>query len=288
LENQLKDDRWVIRDDGSGQEDKMAWSAVTSFMQLEINAAAGPSVPSTSISPPAASLPSTSAPVSSDIVDVSDADWLSEPCPFDSDAESPAEDELGDYEGHDPGWRLPSNFQSKKHPFTERRVGAAMSRDSFGEGGPTPVKLFLHMFAIEVWKLGVLYTNLYATHYEIANWVTLTLPELLEWLSIVLFMGVVQMADYRRHWSSDPMFKKEFPANTMTENRWQAIKNNLHFHDTLQEKREKAKRRSTVAMKVKAFLEPLRKKCMTSWIPSENIAVDEMGIKFKGRHGAKQ
>jgi hypothetical protein len=43
----VKEDRWVIRDDGTGQEDSMAWSAVTAFMQLDSNAAAGPSVPST-------------------------------------------------------------------------------------------------------------------------------------------------------------------------------------------------------------------------------------------------
>ena len=100
----------------------------------------------------------------------------------------------------------------------------------------SPADLFLLFFSMRSIGIIVANTNAYAKHLgtklKSLKWFPLTATEFLAFLSIIFFMGMVEVPVMRDYWNNDNFFGQDFIRNSgMSHHRFQNILAALHVCD---------------------------------------------------------
>ena len=145
----------------------------------------------------------------------------------------------------------------------------------------SPVKIFSLLTGLEeLLELIVEQSNLYA-HQNGRNF-TVTKEELKAFLGINFVMAINQLPTIAESWKVDNMIGNNGIQNTMIQNRFCKILQNLHFADNRQDDK------TNKAIKMRPVIDHLNSKFFE--VPSNDSeqSIDEHMVKFKGRSGMKQ
>lgn len=218
-----------------------------------------------------------------DIPSDSDDGWIDS----DDDTVQETEDDDAEYDDIDddeiappipPRSWMPSastNFDSSKYDFAGNRPP-----QMFLPGGSDPMTYFKYLLTDQILEDIVRESNLFASQKDPAIDLQLTKDELLKFIGTVLYMSCVKIPNTRYYWSSD--VGQEPIKRAFCINRWERIKNNIHFSDnaTAPPRTDPNYDRS---YKIRPFLDSLRERFMS--IPmEENLCVDEQMIPTKVLH----
>lgn len=143
----------------------------------------------------------------------------------------------------------------------------------------SPLQYFKQFFSEDILDIIVGQTNLYAIQCDANKPLSLTRKELEQFLGRVLYMSLFGLPGTRMFWNKACRVSQV--ADTMTLNRWEAIKKSLHFsvNEERQEENDDPLHKIRLAMQ---SLTHLTSKPMS--IPmGEKLAVDEQMVPFKGR-----
>ena len=144
---------------------------------------------------------------------------------------------------------------------------------------PTEI-LYLVTELEELLELIAEQSNLYA-HQNGRNF-TVTKEELKAFLGINFVMAINQLPTIAESWKVDNMIGNNGIQNTMIQNRFCKILQNLHFADNRQDDK------TNKAIKMRPVIDHLNSKFFE--VPSNDSeqSIDEHMVKFKGRSGMKQ
>lgn len=178
-----------------------------------------------------------------------------------------------------------SNCLKNVKIFDEISVGPKVDLDV-----ETPINMFLHIFPDSLCDHIVFQTNLYALQKAGGNANAFTptnLQEIKRFLSINLMMGVKKMPSYRDYWSSRSELRDPFISSLMPRDRFSWLLGHVHLNDNSLEPNRESPNYDKL-YKLRPFLDKLSETFMNSFEPSQNQAIDESMIRFKGRSYLKQ
>lgn len=130
-------------------------------------------------------------------------------------------------------------------------------------------------------------TNIYAEQTNTTNWTDITADELKAYIGCHIIMGIHKLPNLKAYWSSDPLLRVDAVADTMTENRFEKITQNLHLNNN-ENLLPKTHADYDKLHKVRPLLDLLNENIGKIYDPSSFVTVDESMIKFKGRCVLKQ
>lgn len=136
-------------------------------------------------------------------------------------------------------------------------------------------------------------TNLYATQVlseaqdvsresRLHRWVPTDKAEMLKFIGIVAYMGMVRMPSLEKYWSTDELFQISVIPKVMPRNRFQLLLRMWHFSDN------KACPEGDRLHKVKPLLDALVKNFQAVFTPGRTFCIDESVVPFQGRLLFKQ
>ena len=183
-----------------------------------------------------------------------------------------------------PVWRAAEPMYSC---WDETSDGAAKSRARVADqlGGHSPVQLFEELFTDEIMEHIQRETLRYAL--EIKNDVLFSMDksELRAFIGILIFSGYVKMPSERMYWSEAvDMQANRLVREAMTRSRYVKIKQCLHVQNNNGRKPGDTDR----GFKVRPLIKMLNENFVKFGIYQENLAVDEMMVRYYGHHGLKQ
>lgn len=135
-------------------------------------------------------------------------------------------------------------------------------------------------------------TNSYAEN-STANmfqfWTAIDAPELKNYFSIVLFMGINILPDRSMYWGNDPLYRSEFVLQLMKRDRFMAINSALHWFDAshIPAADRAARNRVDGFWTIASFFDQLSNNFGLYYKCGRFLSVDEMTIFFKGIHRCK-
>lgn len=122
---------------------------------------------------------------------------------------------------------------------------------------------------------------------RINKWVDVTVDELMVYLTIVLYQGIIQKSEEEMYWTTKPLLATPYILKMMTGRRFSLIDKCLHFCDnTSMPQTTSAAEKSF--LKIKPFYDALIQRFSTVYVPEQNIAIDESLMLWKGRLQMKQ
>jgi Transposase IS4 len=123
-------------------------------------------------------------------------------------------------------------------------------------------------------------TNSYAFRTNSAKnpWKTLEIPELYHFFSCLLKFSLWKHPSRAYLWQNSGIFSQV----PLSKNRFESILSNFHFKD-----RGFNPEKGNWWDKLKLIFSILRQKCLFYWLPSTNLTVDEVMLKFEGRTSQK-
>lgn len=135
-------------------------------------------------------------------------------------------------------------------------------------------------------------TNIYASQKLKANnipqnsrinmWVPTNREEIMNFLGIIAYMGIIKAPSISDYWTTDPFFKISAIPSTMSRNRFELLLRMWHFsNNELQPENDRLYKLSNV-------VDYLISKCQKICTPGETVCVDESIVPFKGRLLMKQ
>ncbi|XP_070819483.1 piggyBac transposable element-derived protein 2-like [Chaetodon trifascialis] len=193
-------------------------------------------------------------------------------------SESDTEEEQGDENeevaevSHLPRWRKLHSTNTDVYPEWQGQLPTA-------DDIMSPLQYFREFFSEEILHVIVDESNIYAIQCDPNKPLNLTTSELEQFLGTVVYMSLFGLPATRMFWNKAPRVSQV--ADTMTLNRWEAIKKSLHFNNN--ERQEE----NDPLYKIRPLITHLTSKLVS--IPmSEKLSVDEQMVPFKGRHRLKQ
>ena len=111
--------------------------------------------------------------------------------------------------------------------------------------------------------------------------------EIRVFIAILLYQGIVQKPENDMFWTTKPLLETPYIRKIMSELRFTLILKCLHFVDNDTIVRSDSPAENSF-MKIKCFHEALVANFSTTYIPTENIAIDESLMLWKGRLDMKQ
>ena len=125
-------------------------------------------------------------------------------------------------------------------------------------------------------------TNEYARQVKAKNWVDTSEEEVWVFLGIVMEMGIHRVPKIVNYWSRNPLLGIVPVKQAMSLNRFKALWRYLHCDDNkgITDSRD-------MASKVKTVVEVLGRTFLANYHPSQELSVDEMMVKYKGKKGGK-
>nr|XP_037285708.1 piggyBac transposable element-derived protein 4-like [Rhipicephalus microplus] len=127
-------------------------------------------------------------------------------------------------------------------------------------------------------------SSLYSAQRNPNKVTSMTVNDLEQFIGTVLTMSLIKLPQTRMYWSQ--RFRVSQVADTMTRDRWEEIKQSLHFSDNQEAPDQNDPERDRL-YKVRPLLDHLVAKCHE--IPkSQKLCVDEQLVPFKGRSSLKQ
>ena len=120
-------------------------------------------------------------------------------------------------------------------------------------------------------------------------WTDITFNEMLAFLALVVFSGVVKYAERGMPWDSDPKYGNEWVKSTMSKVRFDSILTRWSYVDTtmISNAERAAKNKDNCFWTVQGFLDSFAVCCRRCYKPYGRVNVDEGVFGFKGRHRAR-
>lgn len=174
-------------------------------------------------------------------------------------------------------------YDWKKTQFVEPDTEWKSSIPPPPEEEMSPIEYFKMFIPDDVIKMICDQTNIYA-HQKTGTTLNVKPEEIEAYIGILLYTGIVPMAQCRLYWSNECRFPPI--ANSMSRNRFEAIRRYFHLNDNTKQKPSNHEDHDKL-YKVRPLLESVRKQ-MVAIPPEEKQAVDEQVIPFKGRSHLKQ
>lgn len=151
---------------------------------------------------------------------------------------------------------------------------------------PTPHDVCWKFITKEVIKDIFLQTNLYAQQ-KGKGYKPTDENEIKTFIGMNLLMGIVRLPSYRDYWSSNPCLHNDFISKLMPVNRFGWLLGNIHLDDnTLMPDRKSAD--YDKLYKIRPFMKAMQENFERHFLPSCNVALDELMITFKGHSSMKQ
>lgn len=164
---------------------------------------------------------------------------------------------------------------------------AAKSRAGIADklGGHSPVQLFEEVLTEEIMEHIQRETLRYALEIKNDSLFSMDLNELRVFIGILIFSGYVRMPSERMYWSEAvDMQANRLVREAMTRSSYHKIKQYLHVQDNNGRKPGDTDR----GFKVRPLIKMLNDSFAKFDIYQENLAVDEMMVRYYGHHGLKQ
>ena len=227
----------------------------------------------------------------SDCTDDEDQDFpdINDP----EDADSIPSDSEEDDTISDPSTASTSAQQpdAPSHNFRWRKVSPPISNPQFcGESFPpppdiemTPYDYFKIFFDDDLMKNIAFQTNLYSVQNESTS-VDVSSDEIEQYIGILVNMAIVRCPTLEMYWSKD--YRVPCVADIMDNNRFNAIKKNLHFNDNTEAK-PKDDPNYDKLFKVRPVVDSVLSKCQ-SMVPEPDNSVDEQIVPTKCRTSLRQ
>ncbi|XP_068129533.1 piggyBac transposable element-derived protein 4-like [Hyperolius riggenbachi] len=193
------------------------------------------------------------------------------------------------YELSHPQWS-PSNMEVPTIPPFTARSGILVDTANM-----QPIDL-LSLFMPETFLQYICeQTNIYAhqrigenpTSHFAANWIPTSIPELKVFLGLTFNMGLCHKPELHHYWSKDPIHCMPIYSATMPRRRYQMLLSCMHFvnNDEQLPSDDPAYDR---LFKLRPLVNHFNKTFQETYIPSQQIAIDESLVPFHGRLGIKQ
>jgi hypothetical protein len=116
-------------------------------------------------------------------------------------------------------------------------------------------------------------------------WEPITVEEMRAWIGMNIFRGVQRLHRTSMYWSG--ITRSIWMMNVMTCTRFRNINAVWHISDPIGEDKVKAEGKSVHWLhKLQPLIDSVRKACHSLWKCGQYITVDELRVKFKGRHPA--
>ena len=108
-----------------------------------------------------------------------------------------------------------------------------------------------------------------------------TLPEMRKFLALTLLMGIVKKPRIRDYWSTNPLLEMPIFAseNSLSRDRYFEILRFIRFGDYSQE----FDLLNDPLAKMRPFIDEVQHICKSSYLPYQDISIDETLLLFKGR-----
>ncbi len=147
------------------------------------------------------------------------------------------------------------------------------------------IDFFLLFMTDDILDQFVSSSNAYATSTKIRGWHPLSSQELLVFMGVVTYLGVVKVPTRRSAWKDGGIFSQSFLQRHMTAKRFEDILKALHWTNTaeMSEEEKSHKRRDSNYWLVDGFLSKLSINCRQHFFLGQHFDIDEMCIYFKGR-----
>ncbi|GBN36326.1 PiggyBac transposable element-derived protein 4 [Araneus ventricosus] len=118
------------------------------------------------------------------------------------------------------------------------------------------------------------------------QWKDVTSEELKRFISLLILQGIVQKPTEKWFWSKRPILCTPFFGNVMNEKRYSLIMKFLHFQSSNDSEDESPS--NNKLKKIGKFHSMLMQRFQSTYIPKQDISIDESLIGYKGRLGWKQ
>lgn len=159
--------------------------------------------------------------------------------------------------------------------------------------GELPLQFYLALVNFEIIDEIVDQTNLYATQFLLEStsltnsarvhaWEPTTRKEMLHFLGLLGYMGIVRMNSLRNYWSTKWLYKNDVAPKIMSRNRFELLLKMLHFSNN-QECPEGDR-----LHKIQPLLNKLIKNFQEIYTPDNTFCIDETLVPFQGRLYIKQ
>lgn len=158
------------------------------------------------------------------------------------------------------------------------------------------VDFFFNFFNVDLINHIKVHTNLYArqriaklrstnslsAHSRLQSWKAVTQVDIKKFLAVIMHMSISERPSISDHWSRDPVVACGFCPGVFRRDRFLSILGNFHLADN-KLCVEKGVDGHDPLFKVRPLLEALRNKFQTSYLPAEDITIDEGMCPFRGR-----
>ena len=145
-------------------------------------------------------------------------------------------------------------------------------------------KCFQYFFSDDLLQMIVDESNLYSIQTNISKPLNLNLSELKQYIGIIIYMSVLRLPNVRSYWS--PEFEITSVKNCMTTNRFEKIRQFIHFNDNTKHLPQGNHSHDRLH-KIRPLIDHLNLKC--SKVPLEaHLSVDEQLCSTKVSHFLKQ
>lgn len=147
-------------------------------------------------------------------------------------------------------------------------------------GGKTPFEVFSLFFSDDVWEKIISYTKKYAYDKNRHSF-TVDKTSLKRFFGILIFSGYHTLPATKLYWSKDEDKGIALVRNSMSRNRFDSIKQNIHLSDN--DQLDKNDRFS----KLRPLFDLINEKNMQFGVFSHNLSIDEEMVPYFGRHSCK-
>ena len=148
----------------------------------------------------------------------------------------------------------------------------------------TPVELFEQLLTPDIYDHIVKETVRYASTYKNNMDFILSVDELKAFVGILLFSSYHKVPSERSYWSNDEDLGVSIVKNAMARNRFQMIKNYVHFTDNATAQEHTQDR----GFKIRPLITMLQESFRKFGVFEENLSVDEMIVRYYGHNTLKQ
>lgn len=124
-------------------------------------------------------------------------------------------------------------------------------------------------------------SKIFSSNSRIYKWTNTDVKEILNWLGLVLWMGLVQLPEVGLYWSNSPIFSTNF-GRVMSRNRFQILSTMIHYSNN--ETCDKTNRLN----KLGTIVEDVMVNSNNCMAPQDTLCIDESMIPFTGRLFFKQ
>ena len=165
-------------------------------------------------------------------------------------------------------------------PFLEKGQSRIADYIDIPHEDISPIDVFRLFLSDKILKQIVINTNYYAALKDAGEgreWNNLTIPELLIFIGICIYFGLFRCGAIESQWKKDTRRPIHRMLEYMTLFRFQQIRRFLHISLPNPDK-------TSYYSKLEPLLSHVRATSQEIYLPSSNLSVDEMMIRFSGRH----